>query len=488
MDFETVRQSKAYLKPSDYYVLGSVYPPLKTHTAITAEEVLDSASGCFDLYVHIPFCEQHCTFCHFAKIIKPSDEAVSSYLDALEKELALLHARTNGNLNINTIYFGGGTASYMDPQQIAQVFDAIYKYTNMDKCAEITFELHPQVVRYADASERIDTMRKYGVNRWVFGVQSLNNKELKTLARGHDEQEVYDLLDLLYSKDISNISIDLIFGLPHQTLESWYYTLTKLVEYKVPKFNIFPLMFKAGDAITKQYARNPELFPDEVERMKMHFMVDYVLVEQSGYRFGPVFYYSKLDESTHSKQQLNKFEGIRNVNLLGIGASAFGYIGDTHYYNVCDIKKYVQTVNDGQLPFWRGVTLSKHERMHRDAIMTLRTEGLSVERFLADYQVAPIDVFGEQINYLTGLGLMTFADGHYALNEFGAAVADACACLFVSPEVISTMNERNIQIIENGFELSDEERFDYTPLARINDEVIDAYKTFKIVEKRSKAY
>ena len=469
MDHQQIEEAGLYVKPFDYYVLGSVYPPLKAHDPITPKEVFANASKDFSLYVHVPFCHQYCTFCHFAKQINPKSDRVERYLAALKGELKDISRRLDGEVNVRTTYFGGGTASYLDAKQIDGLFASLRSDCKYATDAEISFELHPGMIKYDGWEDRLASMIDNGVNRWVFGVQSMDDKVLDKLNRGHTADDVFRLLDELYKRNVQNISIDLIFGLPYQTLANWYDTLQRLVDHGVPKFNIFPLMFKIGDPITRHFLEQPAIFPNGDERMLMHFMCDYVLLEQAKFKYGPVFYYSKLD-GDHSKQQKGKFDDIDRLNLLGLGVSAFGYIGGTHYYNECRLTEYMETVERGDSPLWMGVTLSAEERLRREVMMSLRADGIDPAVIKERYGVDARVHFEKEIGTLLRLGLANeSAEGVITLSKYGALHAEGIGMSFVSREVREKMDQRNSEINDGNPMQNLLERYDYSPISRAND-------------------
>ncbi|WP_394821160.1 coproporphyrinogen-III oxidase family protein [Pendulispora albinea] len=467
MDLEQIEKAHVYIKPLDYYVLGSVYPPLKAMQPIAPDEMYAGASDDLSLYVHIPFCDQYCSFCHFAKVINPSEDRVERYLRAMYLELEMLSQRLGGARRVRTIYFGGGTASYLTAAQVRELFARIHRHFDVAPDAEITYELHPNLVRRPDCDERLESMLANGVNRWVFGVQSMDNRELAKLNRGHTDQDVLDLLAALRERGQENVSLDLIFGIPYQTLESWHQTLTKLVAAGTPKFNIFPLMFKSGDPITYHYLKEPEIFPDASDRILMHFICDHVLLDEAGYRYGPVFYYSKKN-GIASQQQAGKFENIDNLNLLGIGVSAFGYLGGTHYYNVCEIEDYVRKCEARESPVWVGWALSEEDKIRRNAIMSIRASGISRPVMKERFGIDPFEYFADDIAILKELALVEEQGDALVLTRLGALHADGVGTRFVGKNVLELFEQKNAELLLEGSHARKDlmERYDYSPLRR----------------------
>jgi oxygen-independent coproporphyrinogen-3 oxidase len=463
LDLQTLHSAGIYRTPNEQYLTGT-YPPLKALAPMEADEIFAGASGVYNAYLHIPFCEQYCTFCHFFKEINAQDSRVERYVRTLLSEIDLVTDRAGEQPTAETVYFGGGTPSYLSASQLQRVFDKLWSRLHRTSDTEVTFELHPGVVRQPDYEERLDTIAANGVNRFVFGIQSMDDQVLTKLNRGHGREEVFRLLDLLEARNVDNLSVDLIFGLPYQTTENWYRTLTELLDRGVEKYNIFPLFFKRSDPITKQYMREPEIFPDEQTRLVMHFMTERILTPK-GFHRGPLFYYSKAEH--HSRQQESKFEDIERVNLLPFGVSGFGYLGGTQFYNYCNMERHEAAVASGLPPVWRGWTLSPEERVRRSIMFSLRAHGFDVEQLTRTYDVDVEGRFGAEFTYLEDWGLIHREGSAISLTDLGAVLADAIALRFVSDDVIARAEETNRGIEKPSRDPLD--RYDYSPLLRIDE-------------------
>ncbi|MFC8943495.1 coproporphyrinogen-III oxidase family protein, partial [Streptomyces griseoincarnatus] len=213
--------------PTGTYLTGT-YPPLKAMQPVEAAAVFADVTDELNVYVHIPFCRQKCTFCHFAKEIKPGQDRVAAYLQALVAEMRQAASVLGARRRARSVYFGGGTPSTLTAAEMRMLFAALHDNFVIDAATEFTFELHPQIVRDPDlARDKLAAMREAGVNRIAFGVQSLDDGVLKILNRGHDGQQVFDLLQLLRDEGMTNVSVDLMYGLPDETLASWSQTLTR---------------------------------------------------------------------------------------------------------------------------------------------------------------------------------------------------------------------------------------------------------------------
>ncbi len=463
LDLERIKQTKVYMNMFEYYLMGT-YPPLKAMKPISVEEVFENASEVYNLYIHIPFCKQLCTFCHFAKEINAKDSRITNYLNALHKEIDLITQVLNHKAKIKTIFFGGGTPSILTATQIEKLFTHINQAFNVDKSAEITFELHPGLIREKDYEERIQTLIACGVNRWVSGVQAMDDKILKKLNRGHNVEEVYQLLEILNRNGVDNLSLDLMYGLPYQTLENWYDSIKSLLQAGVSKYNIFPLMFKMSDPVTLHYMKQPHIFPSEDDRFLMHFIAEYMYLSH-GFNSGPIFYYSK--SATHSQQQKSKFEEIEEINLLPLGVSSFGYIGHTQYNNYLDMNEYLSAVNNNQLPIYMGSSLGIEERMRRNIMFALRSDGIHVPNYIKKFGKHPADYFIEQFKLLTDLQFIKEEEDYIKLTRRGSVFTEGISLLFVSDAVRARVKITNAKE-KNTLRRSQLDKYDFSPIERID--------------------
>lgn len=449
--------------PLDYYLLAT-YPPLKAMAPIEPEEVFRNAGTAHRAYVHIPFCEQYCTFCHYAKEINPKESRVTRYLEALHREFELTAARLGRPVPVESVYFGGGTPSYLTAAQLAELLERLFVQIQLTEGGDLMFELHPGVVRHPDYADRIETLRSAGISRWVFGIQSMDEQVLKKLNRGHGRAEVFSLLEILDRHGCRDVSVDLIFGCPYQTLENWYESLHTLIQAGVDKFNIFPLMFKPTDPIAQHYQREPGIFPSARDRLLMHFMADHMLAE-GGYGKGPIQYYSR---GPHAYPPLGSHENLGSHDSMGLipfGLGAFGYIGHSQFYNHCTMPEYLEALENDRLPVWMGVTLSLEERMRRTVMLGLRSRGILGMAFRERFGVDPWDHFGDEFQRLEAAGLVVRDGDLIRLTDHGAVDAAGASALFCSPDVRRRIRDTNNRLENRKKSLL--EQFDFSPIEHI---------------------
>jgi oxygen-independent coproporphyrinogen-3 oxidase len=462
LDFYSLRDSAVYRDPLDYYLLAT-YPPIKAMSPMAAEDVYPGARGVYRVYVHIPFCEQYCTFCHYTKEINAKHDRVERYLEALFREFELVRDLVGEKIRAYSVFFGGGTPSYLSAEQLERLLERLWSILHFENKEEIIFELHPGLVRQPDYEDRIRVLKRYGVTRWVSGVQSMDEKVLRKLNRGHGRREVYDLLEVLARHDCADISLDLIYGLPYQTLENWYGSIRDLAEAGVEKFNIFPLMFKAGDPITLSYRKEPQIFPDPDQRLLMHLMAETILAEH-GFQEGPILYYSKGRRRYRTLDEIEKgsHERIEGLGLIALGVSGFGYVNQVQYFNHCDMDAYITSLDHGKIPVWLGCRLSREERMRRAVMFGLRSRGLLRSDFAAKFNVDPAAEFAEEFHLLEQLGLIELGDDNIVLTKKGKIDAAGAAALFCSPEVRERVKLANQRIRDPRRDLL--EIHDFSPI------------------------
>lgn len=449
------------LSPQEMYLTGT-YPPLKAMRDVTEMAVLADASRDLNLYLHIPFCRQRCTFCHFAKEIRAGQQRVAAYLGALNNEIALARQKLPGPRAVNSVYFGGGTPSLLPPDELAQLLATLSAHFPFDNNAEVTFELHPQIIRDRGLlREMFAVLTSGGVNRIAFGAQSLDDWILRTLNRGHSAADVLALVDFFQDEvGFENFSVDLMYGLPHESLESWFASLSGMVERGVAKLNIFPLFFKVTDPVSWLYERRPGIFPSQRQRLITHLITERYLSDQ-GFDQGPVLYYSRAEQ--HSRQQESKFDDIEATNLLGLGVSSFGYLGGTQYYNRCGIDDYVASVHRGCLPVWRGVTLGEEERARRTIMFGLRSAGVRRAHFAHRFGLMPERMFPE-LRRFHELGLLNLRDDTWVPAGLGGYCIDGMASKLASERVRRQVEAANKTLPDPRRNLL--EQLDFSPLGR----------------------
>ncbi len=283
------------------------------------------------LYIHIPFCVKKCDYCDFYSVSGRNEDKMDDYLTALCLHLTESAPAAESYL-VDTIYFGGGTPSHFGGSRLATILRCIRKYYRIAKKCEITVELNPDST---DAS-LLTELRKAGVNRLSMGVQSANDKELKQVGRLHNFHQAEEALQTARKVGYDNISLDLIYGLPGQTMESWQESVNRLIELEPEHLSCYGLKLEQGTPLYEQ-RMEIDLADDDTQADMYLWMVD--RLKQAGYEQYEISNFSLPDRQ--SRHNLKYWLG---EEYMGFGPSAHSYFGGRRYGFTRNLPTYVQGI------------------------------------------------------------------------------------------------------------------------------------------------
>ncbi len=309
------------------------------------------------IYIHIPFCKQSCHYCnfHFSTSTKNKDEV----LDAIENEIKQKGKATNEA--ISTIYFGGGTPSILDVNEINSIIKRIHKEFNVESEAEITIEANPDDLN----KEKIINLSLTEINRLSIGVQSFIDKELKIMNRAHDSKKALNSIEIS-KKYFNNISIDLMYGVPESTLESWTYNLDTVSQFDINHISSYALTLEPKTAL-ESFVR--KLIVDMPEEDLVY--EQYNLINEKLKPLGFINYEvcSFAKENFFSKN--NSAYWLRK-KYIGIGPSAHSFDGKSRSWNISNNKKYIDQIKKGK-SFYKKEKLSKVDQYNEYVMTGFRT-------------------------------------------------------------------------------------------------------------------
>ena len=288
------------------------------------------------IYIHIPFCQRRCIYCDFYSTTD-ADRTVS-YVRALKKELLLRRDYLHGE-HVETIYFGGGTPSQLSVSQLSEILDCIYSGFEVSKNAEITIECNPDDL----SEEYVGGLRCLAFNRVSMGVQSFSDEHLSRLRRRHTAAQAVEAVRRLQKSGIANISIDLIYGLPGETLQEWKKDLDAAFSLDVPHLSAYHLMYEEGTPLYKLYQQHKV---SEVAEDLSVAMFE-TLIDKSaaaGYEHYEISNFCYPD--MFSRHNSSYWHG---VPYLGCGASAHSFDGRSRQWNVASLDGYIDGVESGTL-------------------------------------------------------------------------------------------------------------------------------------------
>lgn len=323
------------------------------------------------LYVHIPFCHKLCYFCGCNKIVTRHQHKADQYLDVLEQEIIHRAPLFRGR-QVNQLHWGGGTPTYLTKAQISRLMQLLRHHFHFNAAAEISIEVDPREIEL----DVLDHLRAEGFNRLSMGVQDFNKEVQRLINREQNEEFIFALLNHARETGFTSTNIDLIYGLPKQTAESFAFTLRKVIELNPDRLSVF------------NYAHLPTLFAAQrkikdtdlpVAGQKLDILQETIsTLTDAGYQFIGMDHFAHPDDELAVAQREGRlhrnFQGYTtqgDTDLLGLGVSAISMIGDSYAQNQKDLKQYYQQVDERGEALWRGIALTRDDCIRRDIIKTL---------------------------------------------------------------------------------------------------------------------
>jgi len=350
------------------------------------------------IYIHIPFCTQRCTYCDFYTEVAP--DFIPSLIDAMATEIKLRKEYVQ-NSPINTIYFGGGTPSILKVEQFTTIFEAIYSRHTVAGDAEITFEANPDDL----TPDFLSSIRSLPFNRISIGIQSFDDNDLKRINRRHTSQQAIKAVKDAQDAGFSNISIDLIYGLPFQTLKAWEKQLDAALNLQIQHISAYGLTYEEGTSLWKQRENG---MIETVDDSTMNEMYNLLLDKTSQHGFEA---YEISNFALPGYRSRHNSSYWKQEPYIGIGPSAHSYDVISRQWNIASIKEYIKAINADK-PFFEREELTLYNRYNDFVMVTLRTyDGLDMKALekefgseLADYCLKNIKTFmdSEQVYYSDG--------------------------------------------------------------------------------------
>lgn len=378
-----------------------------------------------ELYLHIPFCVRKCNYCDFFSASgTPKEQA--DYVSAMIQEIQS-YQELSGEYEVQTIFLGGGTPSLLTPEQIEQIFDAIYHIFSVNENAEITMEMNPGTVDI----EKLRAMKAAGVNRLSIGLQSAQNEELKMLGRIHTYEEFLETWRLTEQAGFKNRNIDLMSALPGQTMESYEDTLSKVLALEPEHISAYSLILEEGTVFYEWYEkgkldRGAWKLPSEEEEYAMGELTIQRLAEAGMHRYEISNYAKSGKECRHNLGYWDR------VEYLGIGAGSSSLIKGERFDHIRDRKAYIEKIRNGEPILIDREILSVESQMEEFMYLGLRKiEGVSRTDFQNYFGKNVDDVYGEILDKLEEEQLLEFSGDRIRLTHRGMDVSNCVLAEFL---------------------------------------------------------
>ena len=365
------------------------------------------------LYIHVPFCKQRCHFCAFYLTIH-RESLVDDFLDALEKEIEL-YGKPLGSVPVSTIYFGGGTPTALAPRQLVKVLECVAKVFPLQSQVEITLEASPDSI----SKQSLEFLRRAGVSRLSLGAQSFENAEWEPLGRSGDILDTQSAVQWASEAGFQNISLDLIYGLPMQTLESWQRSLRQTVALNPTHVSCYALTIEEGTKFYRDHLRD-ELFEGSADLQQAMQALAVSYLSDWGYQRYEISNFCRPGYGC--RHNLKYWSG---QSYLGLGPSAQSYVGGVRFGNIENLHEYCRQLGENELPLSRIESLSKNQTYRERVIFGLRlVEGLDL-RVIQD--LAQDVTWRSRVNELINNGLLSEEGSVLRLTEVGRCFADSVA-------------------------------------------------------------
>ena len=383
------------------------------------------------LYLHIPFCKAKCAYCDFYSLPR-SEEKMDAYVAALTANLTETAPMAAGH-TVDTVYFGGGTPSYLGAERITQLLQTVKKHYRVAKDAEITLEANPDSLFDWKA---LRALRRLGLNRISLGVQSSDDAVLRSLGRIHTWQQVVEAADAVRRAKIPDLSLDLIYGLPDQTAEQWEKTLSDAVSLSPDHISCYGLKLEEGTPLWQR--RDSLTLPDDEMQADMYlFTVEYL--QNLGYRQYEISNFARPGhESRHNLKYWTLGE------YAGFGPGAHSDFGNVRYAYVADLDMYLQ----GRLILSESETMGEAEREREYIMLSLRTAaGLNVKAFESRFR-RRFDVAQELLVNYEAHGLARRTDVGWCLTPRGFLVSNAIIGSLI--DALAEEKQRRLEKAQRG--------------------------------------
>jgi oxygen-independent coproporphyrinogen III oxidase len=401
----------------NYFV--SNYPPY----SFWDEDQKDEALAAFErppvegtplgIYIHVPFCRKRCHFCYFRVYTDKEAKEIRAYVDNVVEELRTYSQKPfiNGR-KPQFLYMGGGTPSYLSVSQLETLRTQIHDILSWDEMEEVTFECEPSTVN----PNKLQSLKDFGVTRLSLGVENFTDDILSINGRAHLSKEIYRAYEFANKVGFDQINIDLIAGMINETWENWEYNIDKTIELSPDCVTIYQMEVPYNTTIYKKMREEGKLTAPVADWETKRAWVNYAFnrLAENGYEVGSAYTMVKSKKKTRFVYRDSLWEG---ADLIGLGVSSFGHVNGTHYQNMHNFDPYMEKVQQGELPVFRGLTPTDEERLIREMILQLKKGEISRRYFENKFGVDILTHFAAQYQSLQDDKFLTVEGDSLKLNR-----------------------------------------------------------------------
>ena len=402
------------------------------------------------IYIHIPFCHKKCSYCDFYSIEKVSQ--IDDFVLLLCKEIDLWSTTVDQKYSIDTLFFGGGTPSLLSASHIKTIFTTLQKYFEFIPDFEWTLECNPGTV----STESLTSYKNIGVNRISFGVQSFHQNELDFLERIHSPEQAKQAVQFAKDAGFTLISVDLMYALPSQTLETWKETLKEAIQLGTTHISAYSLIYEEGTPLHAQYTKGLVVPIDEDIDVQLYHYANKELTSAGFVQYEVSNYAKNGEMCKHNLKYWNSEE------YISFGPSAHGYFQGARYWNVRALSSYTEKISNGILPVINKELLTKEQRCFEMAFLGLRSTGIRLRAFEEEFGINLLELLAIDLKLWEEEKLIEIHNGILRSTSLGYQLNDA-----ISLKVISKL-EQVLQTNWIGIEAEMPSPSEYVPLTIVS--------------------
>ncbi|TMN21009.1 radical SAM family heme chaperone HemW [Lentibacillus cibarius] len=359
------------------------------------------------VYIHIPFCQQICHYCDFTKFFY-DEQSATDYIEALTNEI---ETTIEGKKNqVQTIFIGGGTPTVLNMDQLQSLMQLITRKFDIDNCQEFSIEANPGDFD----EEKIKLLNSFGVNRVSLGVQVFDDEMLEQLGRLHRVKDVYRTVELLQRNGFYNISLDLIYALPSQTVEQFQQTLDEAIAFGLPHYSAYALQIEPKTVFYQRYKKGKLHRPPQEDEVQMYEMLKDTMRKYGLNQYEISNFARPGFESRHNLTYWN------NEHYYGFGAGAHGYLPGVRTGNIRPLPAYMKQAMENGKPILNAEEIGKREMIEEEMFLGLRKmSGVNRDLFREKFGFPYEALYGDVISMLVQKGLLINEGNNLRLTDQG---------------------------------------------------------------------
>ncbi|MGI6705263.1 MAG: radical SAM family heme chaperone HemW [Clostridia bacterium] len=375
------------------------------------------------LYIHIPFCERKCRYCDFISFAG-RERDIGPYVNALLMEMRTWKERLRG-YQIDTIFIGGGTPTFLHERDIEQILLECFRLFHIAEQAEISLEANPGTL----SLRKLEVYKRAGVNRLSLGLQAVESWHLARLGRIHSFEDFLVSYRLAHEKGFDNINIDLMFGLPDQTLEEWTETLDRVTELEPAHLSCYGLIIEEGTPFYEEYRNGKLRLPREDDEREMYWKAVEELTKQ-GFEHYEISNFAR--SGYQCRHNLNYWE---NGEYIGLGCAAHSFFHAERIANETDLCSYINKIRERGNAVVTRQKIDRTDEMFETVMLGLRlTKGLDLEAFQRRFHISFLEYYREELEKLQRMNLIQIKDRYISLTSMGMDVQNQVLVSFLKED------------------------------------------------------